>query len=251
MHQVTRSEQSQDPGTRGGAISLRGVVKRFGKFVAVAGVDLEVPAGEFLTLLGPSGSGKTTILNMLGGFLRPDAGEILLDGVPIDPIPPHKRDFGMVFQSYALFPRMSVLDNVAFPLRMRGFAREEAEARAIATLERMRLGEHARKMPSQLSGGQQQRVALARALVYQPSVILMDEPLSALDRRLREALQLELKELHRTEGATIIYVTHDQGEALTMSDRVAVLNLGHLLAVGPPQDLYEFAAQRVRLGIPR
>ncbi len=229
----------RDPSARGAAISLRAVTKQFGRFVAVDSVDLDIGAGEFLTLLGPSGSGKTTILNMLAGFLHPDSGEIRVDGQPIDPIPPHKRGFGMVFQNYALFPNMTVADNVAFPLRMRGVQRTEATARATATLGRLRLGEQAAKMPSQLSGGQQQRVALARTLVYEPRVILMDEPLSALDRRLREALQLELKELHRSIGSTIVYVTHDQGEALTMSDRVAVLNSGTVLAIGPPRALYE------------
>jgi putative spermidine/putrescine transport system ATP-binding protein len=228
------------PERRGGAsIEIQGLVKRYGGFSAVDGLDLRIEAGEFLTFLGPSGSGKTTILNILSGFLSPDDGHILVDGQPIQDVPPHRRNFGVVFQNYALFPHMTVEDNIAFPLRMRGTSRAHASERIAATLALVGLSEHAAKLPGQLSGGQQQRVALARALVYEPRVVLMDEPLSALDRRLREALQLELKELHRKVGATIVYVTHDQGEALTMSDRVAVLNKGRLLACGRPLELYE------------
>jgi putative spermidine/putrescine transport system ATP-binding protein len=228
------------PEGRGGAsIEIQGLVKRYGGFSAVDGLDLVIEAGEFLTFLGPSGSGKTTILNILSGFLRPDGGRVLVDGQPIDDVPPHRRNFGMVFQNYALFPHMTVEDNIAFPLRMRGASRAEASERIAAALALVGLSEQAPKLPGQLSGGQQQRVALARALVYEPRVVLMDEPLSALDRRLREALQLELKELHRKVGATIVYVTHDQGEALTLSDRVAVLDKGRLLACGRPLELYE------------
>lgn len=226
--------------TGGGAsIEFRGLVKRYGEFTAVDGLDLAIEAGEFLTFLGPSGSGKTTILNILAGFVHSDGGQVLVNGQPIDDVPPHRRNFGMVFQNYALFPHMSVEDNIAFPLRMRGMSRAQASQRVAATLALVGLSEQAAKLSSQLSGGQQQRVALARALVYEPRVVLMDEPLSALDRRLREVLQLELKELHRKIGATIIYVTHDQHEALTMSDRVAILNNGQLLVCGHPLELYE------------
>jgi len=225
--------------TGGAAIEFRGLTKRYGRFTALDGLDLKIEAGEFLTFLGPSGSGKTTILNVLAGFVRPDGGQVLVDGQPMDDVPPHRRNFGIVFQNYALFPHMTVEDNIAFPLRMRGASRPQASERVVAALALVGLSEHAAKLPSQLSGGQQQRVALARAIVYEPRVVLMDEPLSALDRRLREALQLELKELHRKIGATIVYVTHDQGEALTMSERVAVLNNGRLLGCGRPLELYE------------
>ena len=224
---------------RGARVELRGVTRRFGAFTAVDAIDMEVAAGEFLTLLGPSGSGKTTILNIVAGFLSPDAGHVLVDGEPVDRLPAHKRDFGVVFQNYALFPHMSVFDNVAFPLRMRGISRKVASSRVMKVLEMLRLPEQAQKMPSQLSGGQQQRVAVARAVVFEPRVVLMDEPLSALDRRLREAVQIELKELHRTIGATVIYVTHDQGEALTMSDRIAVLRAGRVIQIAPPATIYD------------
>jgi putative spermidine/putrescine transport system ATP-binding protein len=227
------------PDQSGASIELRHLTKRFGRFTAVDDVNLSVNAGEFVTLLGPSGSGKTTILNIVAGFADPDEGEVVIDGHSLDGVPPHRRQFGVVFQNYALFPHMTVAANVAFPLRMRGLSRQEAVGRVGRALESTRLTEHASKLPNQLSGGQQQRVALARALVYEPRVVLMDEPLSALDRRLRELLQLELKTLHQAIRATILYVTHDQGEALTLSDRVAVLNQGRLLAVGRPDDLYE------------
>ncbi|MBV7328193.1 ABC transporter ATP-binding protein [Chloroflexi bacterium TSY] len=223
----------------GAAVRLNNVVKRFGTFTAVDGVSLEIQSGEFLTLLGPSGSGKTTMLSMIAGFETPTEGTIEIGNQRVERLSPEKRNVGMVFQNYALFPHMTVAQNVAFPLRMRGFSRQDIEPKVRSALELVRLPEQAAKYPSQLSGGQQQRVALARALVYEPSVLLMDEPLGALDRRLREIVQLELIELHQSVEATIIYVTHDQEEALTMSDRIAIMNAGHILQVGTPREIYD------------
>jgi putative spermidine/putrescine transport system ATP-binding protein len=214
------------------------VTRRFGSFAALDDVSLTVAPGEFLTLLGPSGSGKTTLLGSIAGFQTIDAGRILVDGVPIQDTPPHRRGFGMVFQSYALFPHMTVGQNVAFPLRMQGVGRAGAEARVRETLDILKLGSFADRLPSQLSGGQQQRVAIARAIVKRPKIVLMDEPLSALDRRLREAIQLEIRDLHRRIGTTIVFVTHDQGEALALSDRVAVLDAGKIVQIGTPKELY-------------
>ncbi len=222
----------------GSSISVRDVVKKYGAFVAADRVSLEIEPGEFVTLLGPSGSGKTTLLNLLAGFQDIDGGEILVDGRSIRNIPTHRRGFGMVFQSYALFPNMTVAQNVGFPLRMAGIDRPTADRRVAETLEMMRLSEHAQKLPSQMSGGQQQRVAIARAIVMRPKVVLMDEPLSALDRRLRESIQIELRELHQTIGSTILFVTHDQSEALTMSDRIAVMDAGHIVQVDRPVEIY-------------
>lgn len=222
----------------GSSITIRDVVKTYGAFRATDRVSLDIEPGEFITLLGPSGSGKTTLLNLLAGFQRLDSGEILVDGRPIHHVPTHKRGFGMVFQSYALFPNMTVTQNVAFPLRMAGMDRATTDRRVAETLEIMRLSEHARKSPSQMSGGQQQRVAIARAIVMRPRVVLMDEPLSALDRRLRESIQIEIRDLHQTIGSTILFVTHDQSEALTMSDRIAVMDAGKLVQVGRPADIY-------------
>ena len=224
------------------SVHLNNVVKRFGAFTAVDRVSLEIHAGEFLTLLGPSGSGKTTILNMIAGFETPTTGTIRIGNRRVENISPDQRNVGMVFQNYALFPHMTVAQNVAFPLRMRGLSHREIESRVLRALELVRLPEQAEKHPSQLSGGQQQRVALARAIVYQPTVLLMDEPLGALDRRLREIVQLELIELHRSVEITILYVTHDQEEALTLSDRVAVLNSGRILQVGTPGEIYDHPA---------
>src|SRR3569623_345779 len=202
-------------------------------------LDLDIERGEFLTLLGPSGSGKTTTLMMLAGFEPPTEGEILLEGKPLSRLPPHRRAIGMVFQNYALFPHMSVADNIAFPLTVRGMAREEVARRVERALDMVQLESFAERRPAQLSGGQQQRVALARALVFEPKLVLMDEPLGALDKQLREQMQLEIKHIHRNLGVTVVYVTHDQSEALTMSDRVAGFNDGVIQQLAKPDDLYE------------
>ena len=220
------------------------MVKRDGKVAAVDDVTLLVGRGEFVTLLGPSGSGKTTILMAIAGFVQPTAGEILLDGQPITHLPPEKRNFGMVFQGYALFPHMTVFENVAFALRARGRPKEEVSRKVAEALDMVQLGALADRLPRQLSGGQQQRVALARALVFTPHVLLLDEPLSALDKKLRAELQLELKALHERVGLTFLYVTHDQDEALSMSTRVAILREGKLVQYGAPLDLYERPATR-------
>ena len=221
-------------------VRFRAVAKSYdGRAQAVAPLDLDVAEGEFLTLLGPSGSGKTTTLMMLAGFEEPSAGEILLDGQVLNRVPPHRRGIGVVFQNYALFPHMSVAQNLAFPLEMRRMPRAERDARIARALAMVRLTGMAERRPAQLSGGQQQRVALARALIFSPRLVLMDEPLGALDRQLREQLQLEIKALHAELGVTILYVTHDQGEALTMSDRIAVFHQGRIEQIGPPRELYD------------
>lgn len=210
-----------------------------GHSLVVRNLDLQVEKGEFLTLLGPSGSGKTTVLMMLAGFEAPTSGEILVEGKEYSNLPPHKRDIGVVFQNYALFPHMSVGENIAFPLRVRGMNAHDASRRVAAALDMVRLPEISSRKPSQLSGGQQQRVALARVLVYAPKIVLMDEPLGALDRQLREEMQIEIKSIHERVGVTVIYVTHDQGEALTMSDRVAIFRGGIIEQIAPPQALYD------------
>jgi putative spermidine/putrescine transport system ATP-binding protein len=207
----------------------------------VEGLDLDVARGEFVSLLGPSGSGKTTTLMMLAGFESPTQGEIRLDGKRLDDKPPHQRDIGMVFQNYALFPHMTIAENIAFPLSVRKVSRSEQKARVKRALEMVELPQLAARRPSQLSGGQQQRVALARALVFEPSVVLMDEPLGALDKRLRETMQYEIMRLHRELALTIVYVTHDQNEALTMSNRVAVFSDGRIQQAATPTELYENA----------
>jgi len=210
-----------------------------GETLVVKDLNLSMPKGEFLTMLGPSGSGKTTCLMMLAGFETATHGEILLDGRPINNIPPHKRGIGMVFQNYALFPHMTIAENLAFPLEVRGLGKSEREGKIRRALEMVQMGAFATRRPSQLSGGQQQRVALARALVFEPELVLMDEPLGALDKQLREHMQFEIKHLHDSLGITVVYVTHDQGEALTMSDRVAVFNDGRIQQLARPEDLYE------------
>jgi putative spermidine/putrescine transport system ATP-binding protein len=220
-------------------LELQGVRKEFSGMIAVDGIDLALRAGEFLTFLGPSGSGKTTTLLMVAGLQQPTAGSIRLNGAQIERLPPYKRDIGMVFQHYALFPHMSVADNIAFPLQMRGVARAEIERLVTTILDQVGLAGLGKRMPRQLSGGQQQRVALARAMVYTPALLLMDEPLGALDKKLREQLQLEIKRVHRERQMSVLYVTHDQEEALTMSDRIAVFNRGRVEQVGTPEDLYE------------
>jgi putative spermidine/putrescine transport system ATP-binding protein len=226
------------------SLAVRNLSKHYGPTRAVDDVSLDIARGKFVTLLGPSGSGKTTILMAIAGFVQPTAGDILVDGAPITPLPPEKRNFGMVFQGYALFPHMTVAENVAFPLRVRKIGRAETESRVRDALELVQLGHLAARKPQQLSGGQQQRVALARALVFQPALLLLDEPLSALDKKLRAELQVELKDLHRRVGLTFIYVTHDQEEALSMSDGIAILRDGKLVQQGSPDGLYERPATR-------
>ena len=223
-------------------ISFSGVSKSYdGANYVVDDLNLDVRKGEFLSLLGPSGSGKTTTLMMLAGFESPTQGEIRLDGRRLDDKPPHQRDIGMVFQNYALFPHLTIAENVAFPLSVRRVSRADQKARVKRALEMIELPHLANRRPAQLSGGQQQRVALARALVFEPSVVLMDEPLGALDKRLRETMQYEIMRLHRELSLTIVYVTHDQAEALTMSDRVAVFSDGRIQQAATPTELYENA----------
>jgi putative spermidine/putrescine transport system ATP-binding protein len=210
-----------------------------GVSLVVKDLNLSIAKGEFLTMLGPSGSGKTTCLMMLAGFETATHGEIKLAGRPINQVPPHKRGIGMVFQNYALFPHMTVGENLAFPLEVRGMAKDAREAKVKRALDMVQMFAFINRRPSQLSGGQQQRIALARALVFDPALVLMDEPLGALDKQLREHMQFEIKHLHNSLGITVVYVTHDQGEALTMSDRVAVFNDGRIQQLAPPADLYE------------
>jgi putative spermidine/putrescine transport system ATP-binding protein len=221
------------------ALVLRGLRKSFGSAVAVDGVDLEVRRGEFLTLLGPSGSGKTTTLRMIAGFMSPSGGSIEIEGRTMTRVPPYRRDVGMVFQNYALFPHMTAAQNVAFPLRMRRRPRAEIERRVADALGLVKLGDLGGRYPRQLSGGQQQRVALARAVVFEPRLLLMDEPLGALDRKLRKSLQLEIIHVARQLETTVIYVTHDQEEALMMSDRIAIFSAGRIEQMGTGEDLYD------------
>lgn len=219
-------------------IVIRDLTRRYGKLYALDSVDLDVQSGEFLTLLGPSGSGKTTLLMAIAGFIRPDAGSIQFGDKEMIFTPPHRRDVGMVFQNYALFPHMSVAQNVAFPLKLRRVAAKEVTSRVDDALSTVQLTGFGERRIDQLSGGQRQRVALARAFVFRPRILLMDEPLSALDKKLREQMQIELKQLHRQLGVTTVYVTHDQREALTMSDRIAVINDGKLAQIDTPEVIY-------------
>jgi spermidine/putrescine transport system ATP-binding protein len=223
----------------GGEVEVVDLVKAFNEVIAVDGINLQMPAGEFFSMLGPSGCGKTTTLRLIAGFEQPTSGQILLDGHNMALTPPHKRNVNMVFQNYALFPHLNVFDNIAFGLRRDKRPKAEIRRRVADALELVQLTGLEKRKPGQMSGGQQQRVALARALVLQPAVLLLDEPLGALDAKLRKALQIELKELQQQVGITFIYVTHDQEEALTMSDRIAVMNAGRVEQVGPPQELYE------------
>ncbi|HET7237327.1 MAG TPA: ABC transporter ATP-binding protein [Actinomycetota bacterium] len=223
----------------GGQVVLVDLVKRFADVTAVAGINLSMPPGEFFSLLGPSGCGKTTTLRLIAGFERPDEGQILLDDVDMAQTPPHKRNVNTVFQNYALFPHLTVAENVGFGLRYQDVSKQEARQRIGSALELVRLSGLERRRPSQLSGGQQQRVALARALILNPAVLLLDEPLGALDAKLRKALQIELKALQEEIGITFVYVTHDQEEALTMSDRLAVMSNGRVEQVGTPSEVYE------------
>ncbi|GAA1118086.1 ABC transporter ATP-binding protein [Arthrobacter flavus] len=220
-------------------VSLQGVDKRFGDFTAVRSLDLEVRSGEFFSMLGPSGSGKTTVLRMIAGFEQPTTGTIALGGKDVTNIAPFDREVNTVFQDYALFPHMTIAENVAYGLRVRRVSKSIRRERVQAALEQVRLGHVADRKPSQLSGGQRQRIALARALILQPRVLLLDEPLGALDKQLREQMQLELKQIQREIGITFIFVTHDQEEALTLSDRVAVFNEGRIEQIGTPTEVYE------------
>ncbi len=227
-------------GDRDFIVRFEGVQKSYdGETLVVKDLNLDVDRGEFLTMLGPSGSGKTTVLMMLAGFEVPTHGAIYLSGTPINNVPPHKRGIGMVFQNYALFPHMTVAENLAFPLQVRRTPKSEVEQKIARALEMVRLGGFGNRRPAQLSGGQQQRVAVARALVFEPELVLMDEPLGALDKNLREEMQYEIKHIHENLGVTMVYVTHDQSEALTMSNRIAVFNDGVIQQLAPPPALYE------------
>ena len=229
---------------KGAPIKIDTLSKYFGKFGAVKEANLDIKAGEFITFLGPSGSGKTTTLMMVAGFLIPTYGDIVVDNKSIVTVPPHKRNIGMMFQHYALFPHMSVAENIAFPLQMRRMSRDKIDERVNWAVDLVQLSEFKNRRPHQLSGGQQQRVALARAVVFEPSVLLLDEPLGALDAKLRENMQIELKQMHAALGTTVLYVTHDQAEALTLSDRICVFNQGRIMQVGSPDDLYNYPQNR-------
>jgi putative spermidine/putrescine transport system ATP-binding protein len=233
------SESAADAKVAPAAVSLRGVTRRFGKVTAVDEVDLDIQDGEFFSMLGPSGSGKTTVLRMIAGFETPDSGSVSLGGVDVTGQAPFERDVNTVFQDYALFPHMNVRDNVAYGLRVRGVGRSRRRELADEALHLVRLDDHGERRPGQLSGGQRQRVALARALVIKPKVLLLDEPLGALDLKLREEMQVELKGLQRDVGITFVFVTHDQDEALTMSDRIAVFNQGRIRQIGSAAEIYE------------
>ncbi|MDA0721184.1 MAG: ABC transporter ATP-binding protein [Proteobacteria bacterium] len=223
-----------------GSLHLKSLVKRYGSFTAVDNVNIEIERGEFLTLLGPSGSGKTTLLMMMAGFQDITSGDILLDGQSIAAMPAEKRNFGMVFQGYALFPHMSVRDNIAYPLSVRKRPKSEISAKVDEMLDLVHLKDFGHRFPRELSGGQQQRVALARALCFAPPVLLLDEPLGALDKKLRIEVQAQLKEIHNRVGTTFVFVTHDQEEALSMSDRIVIMNHGRIEQVGTPSGLYQY-----------
>ncbi|HEV2813001.1 MAG TPA: ATP-binding cassette domain-containing protein [Solirubrobacteraceae bacterium] len=246
MASTARTTQTADPTPPQDAaapdIALRGLVKRYGDVVAVGGVDLDIARGEFFTLLGPSGSGKTTTLRLIAGFEIPDEGEVLLKGEDVAREPPYARDVNTVFQDYALFPHMTVLQNVEYGLRVKKVGKPERRGRAHEALAMVQLADHGARKPGQLSGGQRQRVALARAIVNRPQVLLLDEPLGALDLKLRQGMQIELKRIQQEVGITFVYVTHDQEEALTMSDRLAVFNDGRIEQVGSPEEVYEHPA---------
>jgi spermidine/putrescine ABC transporter ATP-binding subunit len=241
---VDRPAPTVSAAANGAIVALRDLRKDFGQVGAVRDVSLDIGAGEFLTLLGPSGSGKSTTLMMIAGFETPSAGDITIDGKSVVAVSPHRRDIGMVFQNYALFPHMTVAANIGFPLKQRGVGRADRDRAVRDALALVRLPGYGDRYPRQLSGGQQQRVALARAIVFNPRLLLMDEPLGALDKQLRESLQLEMRRLHAELGITFIYVTHDQEEALTMSDRIAVMNEGRIAQLGRPEDLYDRPCNR-------
>ena len=241
---TTSSTDTAPPTRKGSAITLTGVTKAYGEDRVVDGVHLDIRPGEFCSLLGPSGSGKTTTLMMIAGFAQIDAGRIELDGKDIAGAPPNKRGFGLVFQNYAIFPHLNVFENVAFPLRARGWPRTNIADRVARALRLVRLERFATSFSRQLSGGQQQRVAIARAIVFEPSVVLMDEPLGALDKNLRYEMQTEIKEIQKQLGMTVVYVTHDQEEAMNLSDRIAIMNAGRIVQAGSPRDVYEKPADR-------
>src|SRR5436309_5878941 len=241
---ATPATRASGAESRGAGIELRGVTKRYGGNVALREIDVTIDDGEFFCLLGPSGCGKTTTLNLIGGFVGPSEGTIWLRGRRIDTLPPHKRPVNTVFQSYALFPHMSVRENVAFGLKMDRVDRAETRRRVDEALALVGLEELGSRSPAQLSGGQQQRVAVARALVKRPAVLLLDEPLGALDLKLRQRLQVELSQIHREVGTTFVYVTHDQEEAMSMADRIAVMNLGVIEQLGTPFDIYRRPSSR-------
>ena len=234
-----QNENQEVDGKTSLPISITDLTKTYGKVFALNSVSIEVEAGEFLTLLGPSGSGKTTLLMAIAGFNRPDSGSIVFGKKEMILMPPHKRDVGMVFQNYALFPHMTVYENLSFPLEVRKLTKTVSEEKIKRALDMVQMREFGNRRPAQLSGGQQQRIALARSLVFEPDLVLMDEPLGALDKQLREHMQYEIKHLHERLGVTVVYVTHDQSEALTMSDRVAVFNDGVIQQLASPPDLYE------------
>lgn len=243
---VMIARQSSSPAGQLDGVDVRisGVTKRYGDTVAVDDLNLDIQHGEFLSLLGPSGCGKTTTLKLIAGFEQPSEGRILIGGQPAEGLPPHKRDVNTVFQHYALFPHLSVLDNVAYGLKQRGVKKADRRHQAAEALELVGLADRARARPADLSGGQQQRVALARALVLRPRVLLLDEPLGALDLKLREHMQIELKRIHAEVGLTFVFVTHDQGEALSMSDRIAVMNDGRIEQLATPQEVYDAPGSR-------
>ena len=228
----------------GASIEIRDLSKHYGSFAAVSNLSLRIEPGELVSLLGPSGSGKTTVLSAIAGFVAPSKGQILVDGTPIQHLPPERRNIGLVFQNYALFPHMTVAENVAFPLQMRPVPKSKIADAVRTALDAVQMGSFSHRFPSQLSGGQQQRTALARALVFNPPVLLLDEPLSALDKKLRESMQVELKRLHAKTATTMIYVTHDQDEALLLSDRIAVMNGGRLEQIAPPAEVYNRPTNR-------
>ncbi|MDR1899543.1 MAG: ABC transporter ATP-binding protein [Treponema sp.] len=227
---------------KGSDVIIGGVAKSFGDFKALDGVSLEIKKGEFFSLLGPSGCGKTTLLRIIAGFESPDCGAVIIEGTDVLPLPPNRRQVNTVFQNYALFPHLTVYENVAFPLRIKRFPRDKIDPTVSEYLRLVQLEGHAQKKPNQLSGGQKQRVAIARALINEPRVLLLDEPLSALDAKLRQHMLIELDQIHDKIGITFIYVTHDQQEALSVSDRIAVMNQGNVLQVGTPHDIYESPA---------
>jgi putative spermidine/putrescine transport system ATP-binding protein len=245
---ATRAAERAEPALAAADVRLEGLHKRFGDVAAIDGVDLEVAQGEFFTMLGPSGSGKTTTLRVIAGFERPDAGRVHLGGRDVTFVPPYARDVNTVFQDYALFPHMTVRENVEYGLRIKKVARDERRTRADEALAMVRLGDYGTRKPAQLSGGQRQRVALARAIVNRPQVLLLDEPLGALDLKLRQEMQVELKRIQGEVGITFVYVTHDQEEALTMSDRLAVFSAGRIEQVGTPADVYEHPANEFVAG---
>ncbi len=244
MSQIPTQSQFSPQAANTVKLSVKGIKKNYGQTTVLQAIDLDVRAGELLTLLGPSGSGKTTLLQIICGLVDPTAGSLFIDGRDETNLPVNQRDIGVVFQNYALFPHLTVKENIAFPLRMRKIAGAEVDKRVAEVLDMVNLGHAADRLPKALSGGQQQRVALARCLVYRPGVILMDEPLGALDRKLRETMQMEIRRIHRETGATIIFVTHDQEEALALSDRICLMNDGFIAQIGTPHEVYEAPANR-------